>query len=58
MQPYGNSPYGGGRRTQEERLYAWMMKFKLMKLRLFGSTRLPLRFISISISYVLGGIRR
>ena len=56
--PYGNTPYGGGRRSSDERLYAWTTKFKLFKLRLFGSTRHKLKFISISIAYVHGGIRR
>jgi hypothetical protein len=55
--PYGNSGYGGGRRTSTEFLYAWVMKFKLMKLRFFGSTMGKLKFISISIAYVHGGIR-
>ena len=36
--PYGDAPYGGGRRTSDERLYAWTTKFKLLKLRFFGST--------------------
>ena len=56
--PYGAAPYGGGRRTQDERLYAWTTKFKLLKLRFFGATREKLRFVSISIAYVHGGIRR
>jgi hypothetical protein len=56
--PYGDNPYGGGRRTSNEFLYAWVMKFKLMKLRFFGSTKRKLKFVSISISYVQGGIRR
>lgn len=56
--PYGDAPYGGGRRTSEERLYAFTMKFKLMKLRFSGVTRQPLRFISISVGYIPGSIRR
>jgi hypothetical protein len=56
--PYGDTPYGGGRRTSDERLYAWTTKFKLFKLRFFGSTRQKLKFISVSIAYVHGGIRR
>jgi hypothetical protein len=56
--PYGDAPYGGGRRSSDERLYAWTTKFKLFKLRLFGTTRYKLKFISISIAYVHGGIRR
>jgi hypothetical protein len=56
--PYGDAPYGGGRRTVDERLIAWTTKFKLLKLKLSGSTRRKLKFISISIAYVHGGIRR
>ena len=56
--PYGNSPFGGGRRTTDERLWAWTTKFKLFKLRFFGSTTRKLKFISVSIAYVHGGIRR
>jgi hypothetical protein len=56
--PYGDTPYGGGRRTSEERLYAFTAKFKLMKLRFFGTTRNAVRFISISVLYLRGSIRR
>lgn len=56
--PYGDAPYGGGRRSSDERLFAFVAKFKLLKLRFSGSTRLPLRFISISLAYLMGSIRR
>lgn len=56
--PYGNWPYGGGRRTSDERVYGWPMKFKLMKLRFSGSVKQPLKFISISLAYLRGTIRR
>jgi hypothetical protein len=56
--PYGNSPYGGGRRSSDERLFAWTTKFKLLKLRFFGTTTRALKFVSISIAYLHGGIRR
>jgi hypothetical protein len=56
--PYGDAPYGGGRRSSDERLYAWTTKFKLMKLRFFGATKRKLKFISVSLAYVHGGIRR
>jgi hypothetical protein len=56
--PYGDSPYGGGRQTSDERLFAWTTKFKLLKLRFFGTTRHRLKFISVSIAYIHGGIRR
>jgi hypothetical protein len=56
---YGTGLYGGGgRRASEERLFAITAKFKLMKLRFFGSTKEKLRFISISIAYLHGSIRR
>jgi len=57
---YGTAPYGDGgeRRAIEERLYAVVGKFKLLKLRFFGSTKNKLRFISVSIAYLHGSIRR
>jgi hypothetical protein len=58
IQPYGDSPYGGGRRTSDERLWAFTAKFKLMKLRFFGTTSYKIKFISISVGYVQGSIRR
>jgi hypothetical protein len=56
--PYGDGPYGGGRRSTDERLYAFVAKFKILKLRFSGTARIPLRFISISIAYLAGSIRR
>jgi hypothetical protein len=56
--PYGTSPYGGGRRSSDERLFGWNAKFKLLKLRFSGATKRKLRFISISIAYLHGSIRR
>jgi hypothetical protein len=55
---YGDAPFGGGRRTSEERLYAWTTKYKLLKLRFFGTTRSKLKFVSISLAYIHGSIRR
>jgi hypothetical protein len=55
---YGDVPYGGGRRTVDERLFAFVAKFKLMKLVFSGTTKKKLRFISISIAYLHGSIRR
>ena len=59
VQGYGTL-YGGGavRRAGDERLYAITAKFKLMKLRFIGATKQKLRFISISIAYLHGSIRR
>jgi hypothetical protein len=56
--PYGDSPYGGGRRSSDERLYAFVAKFKLLKLRFYGSTKQALKFVSISVGYLRGSIRR
>jgi len=57
---YGQA-YGGsnvGRSTNEERLYAFPMKCNLLKLRFTGETKKPLRFVSISILYTRGSVRR
>ena len=54
----GSQPYGGGRRMQGERLYAWPTKFKLLKLRFEGQSTRPLRIISILLALSAGSIRR
>ena len=59
---YGNDPYGGpygaGRVTSEERLYAWTSKFKIMKLRFYGEDRRPLKIVSVSMAFQRLSIRR
>jgi hypothetical protein len=59
---YGNDPYGGpygaGRVTSEERLYAWTSKFKIMKLRFYGSDRRPLKIVSVSVGFQRLSMRR
>lgn len=50
--------FGDGRTTSDEHLYAWPCSFKLMKLRTHGHTRRPLRIVSLSLYYAVGGIRR
>jgi hypothetical protein len=55
---YGNTPYGGGRKSSEERLFAFPVKCKLLKLRFSGAAIQPLRFVSISLAYLMGSIRR
>ena len=55
---YGDSAYGGGRRSSDERLYAWTTKFKLFKLKISGVTKRKLRIISVSLAYLHGSIRR
>jgi hypothetical protein len=50
--------FGGGRSTKEELLYAWPAKGKLFKLRFAGETVRPLRFVSVTVMYQDGSIRR
>jgi len=54
----GEQPFGGGRRTSDPRLWNWPAKFQIMKLRFEGSARTELRFISITLFYLKGSIRR
>lgn len=54
---YGNSPFGGGVATADERLFAWPARFKIAKLRMQGSSKLPLKFVSITLAYKRGSIR-
>jgi hypothetical protein len=54
----GNSQTGARPTTLDERLLAWTTKFKLLKLKFSGSTKLPIKFVSVSIAYVKGGVRR
>lgn len=56
-QSYGNSPYGAGRVTADERLFAWPARFKIAKLRMQGSSKLQLKFISVTLAYKRGSIR-
>ena len=53
-----DQPFGGGRITTDERLFSWPAKFKLLKLRLSGSTTEPLSFHSISFLYRKGNFKR
>lgn len=57
---YGNATqtYGAGRRTSDERLYAWAAKCVIVKMRFTGSTDEKLRFVSVSLGYQNGDIRR
>lgn len=58
VEHYGPDPYGGGRPSADERLFPWPVDFKIAKLAFTGSVKLPLRFISITIGYERGDIRR
>tara|TARA_R100001594_G_scaffold22817_1_gene44307 strand:- start:2321 stop:4123 length:1803 start_codon:yes stop_codon:yes gene_type:complete len=50
--------YGGGRPTRIENLYAWTSKYKLFKLRVIGDAAGPLKFVSLTLAYNTGSIRR
>ncbi len=50
--------FGGGRPTRLEKLYAFPAKFKIEKLRMFGDATKELKFISITLAYLLGSPRR
>jgi hypothetical protein len=56
----GDQPYGGGRRTVDERPWKKSTKFKIMKMRLYGSTTASEGFglISISLGYMMGNYQR
>lgn len=45
----GTQPYGGGRRSSDERPWRWISDFKIAKLAITGSTREPLGIISVSL---------
>ena len=50
--------FGGGRPTRLEKLYAWVSKYKLQKLRISGDAIKDLKFISITLAYLKGSPRR
>jgi hypothetical protein len=50
----GDQPYGGGRRTSDERLWSHPVKFRIMKPRLYGSTKKPLRVVSAIFLFAEG----
>lgn len=54
----GDQPYGGGRRLRDERPWQMPGEFKIMKLRISGSSREALKIISLTIMYWIGNIRR
>lgn len=54
----GPQPFGGGRDTSNELLYAWPTKFQLGKLRFSGQASGGLSFVSITLHYIDGGINR
>lgn len=48
--------WGAGRRTREERVWPMPCKGKLFKLRYMGKTREPVKIISTTLFFLLGGI--
>jgi hypothetical protein len=54
---YGED-FGGGRPTRLEKLYAWTAKYKIQKTRISGDATKALKFISISLAYLGGSLRR
>lgn len=56
---YGNGqqPYGGGRRTNTELLFAYPCRFKICKFNINGSSKYKLNINSITIYYQEGNIR-
>lgn len=57
---YGNldQPFGGGRRLRDERPWGMPTDFKIMKLRMHGSTREPLRIFTLTVLYYMGSLKR
>lgn len=54
----GSQPYGGGRRSGDERAWRWKSDCNIAKMAITGSSREPLALISISILRVHAGMRR
>jgi len=50
--------FGGGRISSDEREYGWPTKFKLMKMRFYGDAAQALRFVSVTLNFQGGTIRR
>lgn len=55
---FGSGPFGGDRPSRTERLYAWPVKGKLFKIRIFGDSTGGLKIASIAFGYLKGSIRR
>lgn len=56
--PYGYMPFGGGRPTPYEQLYAWPAKCNIAKFRIHGETKDKLHVVSLTILFTVGSIRR
>jgi hypothetical protein len=55
---YDAGPYGGGRRSDDPRLYGLPFKFKTAKPIFTGSIRKPLEFINLKFLYARGSFQR
>ena len=51
-------PYGGGRRSHDPRLYKFPVRFKTLKLNMYGSTILPLEIGIVSVLFSSGKYKR
>jgi len=54
----GPQPFGGGRKTRDQLLWAVPLKHKLLKVRFSGQTTEPLRLVGVSFTYLMGNIHR
>ena len=54
----GDQPFGGGRRSADERSWAWTSRFKITKLRVTGSTTKALQIVAISLIYLEGSYQQ
>lgn len=54
----GDQPYGGGRRTSDERMWGFPCEFKVMKLRIIASTKRRLKLSAISLAIAMGNFKR
>ena len=57
LDEYGKS-FGGSRPTRHEGLYAWESRYKINKFRFSHDATAPLKFVSISLAYSVGSVRR
>lgn len=55
---YDAGPYGGGRRSNDPRLFSFPLKFKSLKIVIHGTSRDPLEIDTISFLFTKGKYRR
>lgn len=58
IQPFGNSPFGGGNNTALRTLTLMPTKFDTLKLRFDARTKGQLKYVSLSLLYQQGTVRR